>query len=686
MRETSSKVLQVGRYSICFKEDWHSDLSRAPVAAKSAFSKWARQILTDQPNISAVADSRFTDLTSIGPRFRSCELTKSSVLIFEIDETSRRVTLWMLDDPKAIQKRLLTASTSRASKTRTFSAALLDEWGLEAKLWPLLKDKPLIPRTILGCEEHLGGKLVSSLLQCLLPKSLSEVTQGSTRQIDTNQEVIGEELDHFLLLLEPEQSAVLNRFSNALQRRPDSAGGPWLLKGGPGSGKSTIALYCIHEVLTKPPSLFGKAKPPRVLFTTFTHALRRTSKTLLAAWGGGASRNISLETINQLVNKYDDRRHSILTDVREKREIVRAAIQRVPNRCPYDDDTGNVRLDKIDFLFDEIEGFICGFGLTKLGEYLALARHGAAPLYKERRQYIWNLHTALTELLRERQLTTFARSANHALAKAEACYDYVFIDEAQDLRPIQIRLCAKLCRTRTNLFLTADVNQGIYNTGTSWKSISDDLRFRGRSMVLKRNHRNTASIAAAIAPIAPNGAAVDMETLNVDSRCITGCKPTLMIVDGSLLGAVALNRVVGFLEDSAVQERVGFGCCAILVPTKSLGNEWAAALPKYLNARFFESNDLELHYRGVKILTIHSAKGLQFPVVAVVGLTGGTIGFIGPKDDPESADEVLRRLLFVACSRAMRHLLVQTSRGDPLALLSGAAARADLWNIESLSS
>jgi superfamily I DNA/RNA helicase len=160
----------------------------------------------------------------------------------------------------------------------------------------------------------------------------------------------------------------------------------------------------------------------------------------------------------------------------------------------------------------------------------------------------------------------------------------------------------------------------------------------------------------------------------------------LVIVDGSLLGAVALNRVVGFLEDSAVQERVGFGCCAILVPTKSLGNEWAAALPKYLNARFFESNDLEIQHRGVKILTIHSAKGLQFPVVAVVGLAGDTIGFIGPRDDPESADEVLRRLLFVACSRAMRHLLVQTSRSDPLALLSGAAARADLWNIESLSS
>ncbi len=680
------KSVETDRYSLCFKDDWHSDLSRAPDAAKGAFSGWARQILTDQPSISAVADSRFTDLTSIGPNFRSCSLTKSSVLVFEVDENSKRVTLWMLGDFKAIQKRLLTSDTAKASKTRTFSAALLDEWGLDEKFWPLLKDKPLAPRTILECEEHLGGELVSSLLQCLLPKTLSEVTRGSTRQIDSNQEILGQQLDHFLLALEPEQSTVLNRFSNTLQRRPDSAGGPWLLKGGPGSGKSTIALYCIHEILSVPPTLFDKAKPPQVLFTTFTRALRRTSETLLAAWGERASRNISLATINQLVRKYDNRRYNILDDVDKRREIVREAIQRVPERCPYSDDRGIVNNDKVDFLFDEIEGFICGFGLTKPEQYFDLARHGAAPLYKERRQYIWDLHIALTKLLTERQLTTFARSANHAQAKAEAHYDYVFIDEAQDLRPIQIRLCMKLCKTPANLFLTADVNQGIYNTGTSWKSISDDLRFQGRSTVLKRNHRNTASIAAAVALFAPKGSTVDRETLNVDSRCITGSKPTLVNVDGNLLDAVALNRVVGFLEDSAVQERVGFGCCAILVPTKSLGNEWAAALPKYLNARFFESNDVELQHRGVKILTIHSAKGLQFPVVAVVGLTGDTIGFFGPKDDPESADEVRRRLLFVACSRAMRHLLVQTSRSDPLALLSAAAARADLWNIESLSS
>jgi superfamily I DNA/RNA helicase len=675
----TKKAQQTDCFALCFKDEWHVDLRRASKSAQSAFSTWASRILKDQPNTTTRDDPRFRDLPEVGPNFRSCALTQTSVLVFEVDEGNHRVILWMVDSPKAIHQRLGHQEERRIPASGIFSTAILDEWGLDEKYWHLLKDKPLVARTILELEPELGGEMVSSLLQCLLPKPLSQVTRSATRHVDSAHEIVGRQLDHFLLVLEPEQSDMLQRFTRALMRQQGSTGGPWLLKGGPGSGKSTISLYCIHEVLSAPPGLFGE--PPQVLFTTFTHALERTSKKLLDAWGQSASRGVALKTINQLAMRYDDRGFELLDNTEQKR-VLRDAIKAVPENCPFGESN-----KAVEDLFDEIENFICGFGLTQLEQYLNIERHGRnIPLPKPKRQYVWKLHQALTKILHEKKLTTFARSANHATAKAKGKYDYVFIDEAQDLRPIQIRLCMKLCKTPTNLFLTADVNQGIYNTGTSWKSISEDLRFRGRSMVLKRNHRNTASIAIAIQTLAPKGLSVDQETLNVDSHCVAGTKPTIVNVHEDLLGAEALERVVRFLEEGAVDERVGLGCCAILVPTRAIGVQWEQALPKYFNAKFFESREVNIHHRGVKILTIHAAKGLQFPVVAVVGLTGDAIGFVGPKDDPESADEVRRRLLFVACSRAMRHLMVQTSITDPIGILSSAIARRDLWSIENIPS
>lgn len=64
-------------------------------------------------------------------------------------------------------------------------------------------------------------------------------------------------------------------------------------------------------------------------------------------------------------------------------------------------------------------------------------------------------------------------------------------------------------------------------------------------------------------------------------------------------------------------------------------------------------------------LTIHSAKGLEFPVVFVVGLRKGVIPFSCP-DFRSTSDKKLeierqRNLLYVAMARAYEHLYLLTS-------------------------
>jgi superfamily I DNA/RNA helicase len=79
-----------------------------------------------------------------------------------------------------------------------------------------------------------------------------------------------------------------------------------------------------------------------------------------------------------------------------------------------------------------------------------------------------------------------------------------------------------------------------------------------------------------------------------------------------------------------------------------------------------KSSEVDLGHRGVKVLSMHAAKGLQFPVVAVVGVEDGTLPAALP-GGVEREEHLARqkRLFFVACSRAMRRLIVFAQRDIP---------------------
>ena len=87
-----------------------------------------------------------------------------------------------------------------------------------------------------------------------------------------------------------------------------------------------------------------------------------------------------------------------------------------------------------------------------------------------------------------------------------------------------------------------------------------------------------------------------------------------------------------------------------------------------LHAALSKDSNFDILEEQIKVLTIHSAKGLEFPVVFVMGLTEGDLPSTygqGDMDDEEKQLEVEkdRTLCYVAMTRAAESLYLVTIQG-----------------------
>ena len=70
---------------------------------------------------------------------------------------------------------------------------------------------------------------------------------------------------------------------------------------------------------------------------------------------------------------------------------------------------------------------------------------------------------------------------------------------------------------------------------------------------------------------------------------------------------------------------------------------------------------------AVRLMTLHGAKGLEFPVVFIAGLDDGTLPLRNAKEEADEEEE--RRLFYVGMTRAKKELIITATGSGPSAFL-----------------
>ncbi len=239
-------------------------------------------------------------------------------------------------------------------------------------------------------------------------------------------------------------------------------------------------------------------------------------------------------------------------------------------------------------------------------------------------------------------------------------YLAVLIDEGHDFQPEWLKLVVQVVDPASNsLLVLYDDAQNIYEQKRSkqfsFKSVG--IQAQGRTTILRINYRNTRQILQTASTLAAD--LLQPEESGDDG--VPRLQPISYGRDGRPPVVIRLPDLrseverVADIVDVAHQEGRAWNEMAILCRHHAMMDECAAALRRRrlphrvrkTSGQFDPADD------SVKVLTMHASKGLEFPLVALVG-----VGQM-PAEGEDEAEEA--RLFNVAATRATESLYVTVS-------------------------
>lgn len=239
-------------------------------------------------------------------------------------------------------------------------------------------------------------------------------------------------------------------------------------------------------------------------------------------------------------------------------------------------------------------------------------------------------------------------------------YDAVLIDEGHDFKPEWFKLVVQMIHPESNsLLVLYDDAQSIYSPTKklrfSFSSVG--IQAQGRTTILKLNYRNTLEVLAVARAFADDLlSAADTEddqapTVLPMSAGRRGPRPVLVKLP-------TLRDEAEFLANQlseANRQGMAWNDMAVIYRRYAIGQKLVDALARKgipFQWQQDKKSAFSPAHHSVKLLTMHSSKGLEFPLVCIPGI-GAQI------DDEDIPDEA--RLLYVAMTRSTRDLVMTHS-------------------------
>jgi hypothetical protein len=432
---------------------------------------------------------------------------------------------------------------------------------------------------------------------------------------------------------------------------------PVVVVGSAGSGKTAVTLTKMREA------------EGRVLYVTLSAYLAQSARVLYNSHGyENAAQEAEFLSYRELIETLR---------VPNGREVTFTAFAGWFERHRQ---TARNTLGELDAhaLFEEFRGVISASpsGPLDLPGYLALgprqsllgseARTGAHALFQRYRQW-----------LTESGMFDLNLVAHDWLALALPVYDFVVIDEVQDLTNVQLALVLACLKKPGEFLLCGDSNQIVHPNFFSWAAVrslfwhglAGEAAQRQSLSVLQANFRNT--------------------------RSVTELANTLLKIKQARFGSI--DRESNFLVQSASQLQ---GSVSLLAAKDAAFRELdtrtrASVHHAVVVLRDEDKADAREHFRTPLVFSVHEAKGLEYPHVILYALVSGQRGayaevcngvapadltveelnYSRARDKGDKSLELYKfyvNALYVAMTRAVESLvLVESETNHPLLHLLG---------------
>jgi superfamily I DNA/RNA helicase len=437
--------------------------------------------------------------------------------------------------------------------------------------------------------------------------------------------------------------------------------GPARVSGSAGTGKTIVALHRAVFLARKHPD-------SRVLLATFSEPLASALHQKLRLLISGTPRLAERLEVQSVIG-VGERLYAAKfgrMKIASRREVKQALTQALGNT-----DSSITPALTVPFVQSEWDGLIDECQVESWDAYRVMLRLGRkTKLPEARRAAVWAVAEKGREILSGQGLLTYAQMfsqlAQHYETVEKPPFDFIVVDEAQDVSVAQLKFLAALggqagVPKPNGLFFAGDLGQRIFQLPFSWKSLGVDVR--GRAGTLTVNYRTSHQIRSrADRLLGPEVSDVDenVETRNGTISVFNGQQPSIRTFESE---AKEIAAVGDWLKANR-RDGVRAAEMAVFVRSKAEIDRACMAV-KAAGLEFCVLDDkVRPEEAKVSICSMHLAKGLEFRAVVVMACDDEVVPLqsriqdIADNADLKEVYDTERHLLYVACTRARDRLLV----------------------------